>query len=720
MANTLEIIVKAKDEASKNLSSIGSAVEKMSSQVKVAGAAMTAIGIAGLKLASDARKMNADLGYTGQIIGASAEDMRDLALAITDVTFGLQSVTSTFEILARAGVRDTEIMKQNALAFDALADATKSSAEIVADTLIPAYKMFGEELPTTAEEMDKWTYLVTTTNVELSELGSLMGYVATYGRNLALTSEDIVVIMKALAEQGLSASDAARLFRTGINQAEGSLEDFYDILGINKDEIQKYTDEMNNATGITKDLQEQQESQYTVLGKLKQKWQEMTLYLAPVLEVLEPIFSVMTAMGPAILAAVYVLPRLSDAFTILKAKMAAVTIQAKLMWGAITLGISLAIAGIVELIMHWETIMEFFGGEGYRNMKKFEQATIDLDEATKNLDTSTSKLSKTLLSELSDAASKIHNAYQSVIDFLSSGKYENVEFLTDEQIERIREVKPDLADAIVATQNLAKEQGKIADSLETQLEAVQARLRLEEIDKELLTATGTERETLLAEQARLLEKVYITEWKAIVREHEDEIVGALKDLQTEWDMYFNGIKEGWETLWTGNLDYVETEIMPKLQEAISKGILSEGALKPFRDLIAEHTELLQEYNEALQTYENLRPRYTRESPVTSTATPEQVMPAFDIDLFKKLLGLQYGGIVTRPTAALIGEAGPEAVIPLSQMNRGDIVVNVGYLMGDDASMRKLVRYIQQMMGQESRRTQFGQLQAGYYYGRSAP
>jgi phage-related minor tail protein len=33
-------------------------------------------------------------------------------------------------------------------------------------------------------------------------------------------------------------------------------------------------------------------------------------------------------------------------------------------------------------------------------------------------------------------------------------------------------------------------------------------------------------------------------------------------------------------------------------------------------------------------------------------------------------GLASGGIVTRPTLALIGEAGPEAVIPLSQMQRG--------------------------------------------------
>jgi hypothetical protein len=35
-----------------------------------------------------------------------------------------------------------------------------------------------------------------------------------------------------------------------------------------------------------------------------------------------------------------------------------------------------------------------------------------------------------------------------------------------------------------------------------------------------------------------------------------------------------------------------------------------------------------------------------------------------------------GGIVTRPTLALIGEAGPEAVVPLSRGGAGGITINV--------------------------------------------
>ena len=53
--------------------------------------------------------------------------------------------------------------------------------------------------------------------------------------------------------------------------------------------------------------------------------------------------------------------------------------------------------------------------------------------------------------------------------------------------------------------------------------------------------------------------------------------------------------------------------------------------------------------------------------------------------------LAAGGIVTRPTLAMIGEAGPEAVVPLDRMG-GGMNVNV-YVSGSVTSERDLVESI---------------------------
>jgi hypothetical protein len=51
-----------------------------------------------------------------------------------------------------------------------------------------------------------------------------------------------------------------------------------------------------------------------------------------------------------------------------------------------------------------------------------------------------------------------------------------------------------------------------------------------------------------------------------------------------------------------------------------------------------------------------------------------------------------GGIVTGPTLALIGEAGPEAVVPLSDMGKmgGNVTVNINGGLGTSAEIGQAV------------------------------
>lgn len=64
------------------------------------------------------------------------------------------------------------------------------------------------------------------------------------------------------------------------------------------------------------------------------------------------------------------------------------------------------------------------------------------------------------------------------------------------------------------------------------------------------------------------------------------------------------------------------------------------------------------------------------------------------DFVKGLVGLADGGIVNRPTPALIGEAGPEAVIPLNKLSGMGMTININNpTIRDDADIRKLTDQI---------------------------
>lgn len=195
---------------------IKSSMEKLQSGLRIGGVAFTALGAAGLKMASDARQINAQLGQTALTIGSTTKEMRDLTLAITNVTFPIKSVTATFDLLARAGMRNTDEMKKSANAFDALADATGSSAEVVADQLIPVFRAFGLELPSSSVDMDRFTNLVKNTTVNLSDFATVVQRLAPEMQLAGLTMDDAMIALTILEERGITGRASIQMLSEAI------------------------------------------------------------------------------------------------------------------------------------------------------------------------------------------------------------------------------------------------------------------------------------------------------------------------------------------------------------------------------------------------------------------------------------------------------------------------------------------------------------------------
>ena len=367
---------KSMSEASQH---VKTSMEKMQTHLRVAGAAFMALGVAGLKMVSDARKLNAELGQTALTLGVSTKEMRNLALAMTDVTFPLKSVTATFDLLARAGIRNTEEMQKAAKAFDALADATGSSAEVVADILIPAFKSLGANMPQTSAELDKFTWLTKNTTVELEEFGSVMQYVAMYGADLGVKLDDMIAIMAALEARGISGSAATRLFRTAVTQAADGSVTLNEALGVSQEQIDGFRQQMDGAIGITDEYAKVANEQYGFMDKLKQKWSEVTLQIGSFLTPFESMFAGMTALSPVMMFLSTSMGRntiawvtntaatIAHTVALVASKIAigAVTV-AQWLWnaamtanpiGIIVLAIGVLVAAIILMITNWDKVV---------------------------------------------------------------------------------------------------------------------------------------------------------------------------------------------------------------------------------------------------------------------------------------------------------------------------------------------------------------------------
>jgi len=296
-----------KTQFTNNMNQVTTETEKsakrMQTGMRIVAVAITAVGIAGLKMVKDARKMNAELGQIALTADTTTAEMRNLALELSNVTFRLKSVISTLALLSQAGIISKEDLKEHANAFDALGDAIGSNAETVATILIPAYRFFGKELPRTAKELDMFTWLQHKTILGFQDLGPVMGYVAAYGQDLDLTFEDLISTMVILSEQGAKGADITRMFRTAITQAANEGTSLNEALGITNEQLTAYNERIGvESVGMTEAWSEVANEQFGIMDKLGSKWEDLVLVMGSMLTPLEPVFALFTALGPLLLA----------------------------------------------------------------------------------------------------------------------------------------------------------------------------------------------------------------------------------------------------------------------------------------------------------------------------------------------------------------------------------------------------------------------------------
>lgn len=298
----LQIIVKARDEASKTLTGVEGKLKGMSTQLRIAGVAMTAIGVAGMKMIADAKRMNAQLGVTALGLGVTTKELRNLAIETGNVTFPLEEVIASFDLLTRAGVKDAKVLKETATAFDTLGDATGYSGSQVTEMMVPAMKTFGLSAEEMAEKIDMMTYMSRESTMSMADFNTMVGYTTPELVAAGLSMEDLTAILIHMEKEGFAPGRVmTREFNKAVTEATELQIPLTEAIGITGEELIKYKEDLSDATGMAQEFADEANKQYGILDKLKYKFTEVSLAIGSYLEPLEGVFAAMTALGPAMI-----------------------------------------------------------------------------------------------------------------------------------------------------------------------------------------------------------------------------------------------------------------------------------------------------------------------------------------------------------------------------------------------------------------------------------
>lgn len=297
------VAIKGMGKVDRDLSALERRTQKVQKGMRVMGMAFTAVGAAGLAIIQSTKKINAQLGVTALNLGVTTKEMRDLTLATTNVTFPIDEVTASFDLLARAGVTDTKVMQEVATAFDTLGDATGRTASQVTEMMIPAMKTFGLTAEEMADKTDMMTYMSRKSTMTMEDFNTMVGYTTPELVAAGLTMEDLTASLIHMEKQGYAPGRVmTREFMKATTKAAKENISLTEALGMTEEELVGYKKEMAGAKGMTQEYADVANEQFTIMDKLKQKWSEITLGASGFLEPLEPVLAGMTAMGPLMMA----------------------------------------------------------------------------------------------------------------------------------------------------------------------------------------------------------------------------------------------------------------------------------------------------------------------------------------------------------------------------------------------------------------------------------
>lgn len=176
--------------------------------------AVTGIGVAGLKVATDFEKAMSGVQAITGATGEEFEKLRETAIDLGATTaFSSGEVAEAMTEMAKAGWSTTQIIDGMAGVLDATA-ASGESLATVSTIVADAITGFGLSAKDSARVADLMTQAANSGTIGVSDLGESYKYVAPLAQSMGLSIEDVTTALSAMSMAGIKGSQAGTSLRT--------------------------------------------------------------------------------------------------------------------------------------------------------------------------------------------------------------------------------------------------------------------------------------------------------------------------------------------------------------------------------------------------------------------------------------------------------------------------------------------------------------------------
>ncbi len=288
MANTLELIIKAVDQASGVLTNIGNAAdtaiqksqtatEKAAGFIQNNAKTITTVGVtaaaagAGLEaLARDQQDLSASTRDLADDLGFTEDQMRDLVNATAGTTMSIADTIAVMDLGYRQGLRSAEQLQEYAAYWRSVSAATGESAPELA-AAAASLNAVGISADNVSDSSGALGYIMENTTLSVSEFLGFVGKTAPTLNDMGLSIEDAAMMVGALEEKGIMGKKAVAALTEAFQTATPNTDDFKDAaheLGKENDTLASRNRDLALST---KSLEQDRKEAITNLDELTKK-----------------------------------------------------------------------------------------------------------------------------------------------------------------------------------------------------------------------------------------------------------------------------------------------------------------------------------------------------------------------------------------------------------------------------------------------------------------
>ena len=301
----MEIVVNAQDNASETFEQIGEAGGGAAQFIednwmKLTAASAAAAG-ATETFARSQGDSNATLRRMAARTGESESELREMIDGLTDATFSSHDAAEAMELLSQRGVENREDFENLLPVFDDFSDATGKDMAQGIEEVSRVLGAFNIPVEDAGDHMDTMTHMSENLGVPLDRLGRQLARNSEGLEEMNIGVDESAAFLQALRDRGMDGRDAMRLFTDSVGDADGDMDSLLDTLDLTADEYADYQREVANASGVTSEYADINNSTMTPMEQMQASLSNLMFRFGGLADVAGMATGALSAVGPVAL-----------------------------------------------------------------------------------------------------------------------------------------------------------------------------------------------------------------------------------------------------------------------------------------------------------------------------------------------------------------------------------------------------------------------------------